>query len=166
MYMCRYRIYIGYDKGHKLLDIEANTATPLHAWFSSHIATKAHAEGIDIQMVTCKVDDMPTHNTNNNYDGTPPQSRHTMVTAAYNYLAVAAVADGADFVYRVDPETVFLSAWPHAMVSAVAGLKPANVGVAMPVCASCVLGGGQQLEDHHFVHRCVLYACTCMYIHF
>ncbi len=146
MYVYRYRVYIGYDSDNKE---DIMLPSPTQTSFPSNITTDAQRIGINIQTVACKLDGIRTHHNHKKLG-----ARH-YATSAYNYLAAAAVADGAHFVYTVTQETEFLSVWPHSMTTALADLEPANVGVVMPVCPSCDKKRGQvsEMQRWHFVHR-------------
>jgi hypothetical protein len=68
---------------------------------------------------------------------------------AFNYVAAAAFRDGADFFYRVNDDSVFVTPWARAFVGALRALRPPLVGVVGPTC----LEGKKSILTHDFTHR-------------
>ena len=75
----------------------------------------------------------------------------------YNLLSSAAVADGADYIYKIDKDTEFLTGWTSDMVSSLKAFKPANVGIVEPAC-KCGNDSARNAA-HHLVHRCFSVEC-------
>jgi hypothetical protein len=68
---------------------------------------------------------------------------------AFNYVAAAALRDGADFFYRVNDDSVLVTPWARAFVGVLRALRPPLVGVVGPTC----LEGKRSILTHDFTHR-------------
>ena len=68
---------------------------------------------------------------------------------AFNFMMAAAAEDGADYLYRINDDTQFVSAWLPDAIAALRGLSPPNVGVVGPTCHE----GNTRILTHDFVHR-------------
>ena len=53
---------------------------------------------------------------------------------AFNVAAAVAYADGADFLFRLNDDTILGERWASALVAALANNDPPLVGVAGPAC--------------------------------
>lgn len=129
----RYRIYIGYDLGDLFYDDPPHIQSIL-AWF--HLNVKLPALQDNIEM-SCTV-----LGFFNELKKPGPM---------FNFLSAAAVADGADYVYRINDDTEFSTRWAHSLVSALKQLSPTNLGAVGPTC----MEGNKKIMTHDFVHRCV-----------
>ena len=67
----------------------------------------------------------------------------------FNYMMASMYADGADYMYRVNDDTVFTTKFARACVDALASFTPANIGVVGPKHR----GGNTFIMTHDFVHR-------------
>jgi hypothetical protein len=77
----------------------------------------------------------------------------------FNFLSAAAVADGADYVYRINDDTEFATPWARMLVRALREFSPMNVGVVGPLCRQ----GNVKILTHDFVHRS-LCVCVLLYV--
>jgi hypothetical protein len=70
---------------------------------------------------------------------------------AFNVAAAAAYTDGADFLFRINDDTVLVDGWASALVAALASNEHPFVGVAGPRCSSN--RANADILTHDFVHR-------------
>ena len=68
---------------------------------------------------------------------------------AFNYVAAAAFRDGADYFYRVNDDSIFVSPWARSLVGVLLAFRPPNLGVVGPTC----LEGKRSILTHDFTHR-------------
>jgi len=69
---------------------------------------------------------------------------------AFNFMMGAAYVDGADFLYRVNDDTEFVTAWAHAAVHTLrTAFSPPLLGVVGPLCRQ----GKTSIMTHDLVHR-------------
>ena len=100
-------------------------------WFKNNIEKPMKANGIIIFLKTVKV---------NNSLKKPGPVFIAMARAAYEL--------NAQYFYRVNDDTEFVSHWPSIFVKALHTLSP-PVGVVGPTCNQ----GNQKILTHDFVHR-------------
>jgi hypothetical protein len=127
--------YIGYDGGDKIYDTDA-AREQLPQRFAA--ALQASGDGgsetllprIGLRLVRCA-------------------ESHSMV-ANSNCLSSAAHADGAEYTYRVNDDTVFETpGWLDTLPAALKSLEPPNVGVSGPRAT----GGNWKILTYDMVHR-------------
>ena len=70
---------------------------------------------------------------------------------AFNVAAAAAYTDGADFLFRINDDTVLDDGWASALVAALGSNEHPYVGVAGPRCSSN--RANADILTHDFVHR-------------
>ena len=70
---------------------------------------------------------------------------------AFNVAAAVAYADGADFLFRLNDDTILGERWASALVAALANNDPPLVGVAGPACTGN--RANTDILTHDFVHR-------------
>ena len=70
---------------------------------------------------------------------------------AFNVAAAVAYADGADFLFRLNDDTVLGERWASALVAALVNNDPPLVGVAGPACTGN--RANTDILTHDFVHR-------------
>jgi hypothetical protein len=68
---------------------------------------------------------------------------------AFNFMMRAAYDDGADYLYRINDDTMMVGAWARTAVATLRGFSPPNVGVVGPTCAE----GNANIMTHDLVHR-------------
>ena len=130
-------IYVGYDGGDAIYDTDAaRAALPQRIKAALATMTKpgdggvANLPRIGLRLVRCA------------------ESR-SMVSAS-NCLSQQADADGAEYTYRVNDDTVFETAgWLDALPAALQALTPPNVGVVGPQAS----GGNWKVLTYDAVHR-------------
>jgi hypothetical protein len=132
-----YRMYIGYDIGDLFFDLKTNT-DQMRAWFQSQVTIPAQRNGINISLVIMGF-----------------WNELKKPGPMFNFLSAAAVADGADYVYRINDDTEFVTPWARMFVRALQELSPMNVGVVGPLCKQ----GNTRILTHDFVHRFVPVLC-------
>jgi hypothetical protein len=64
-------------------------------------------------------------------------------------MMAAAAEDGADYLYRINDDTEFVTPWVGLALSALRGYSPPNVGVVGPICRE----GNTRIITHDLVHR-------------
>ena len=133
IYACSYWIYIGYDVGDMFFDNNANIEA-IYNWFDAQVASTAAKNSINVTLVV-----------------TSYYNELKKPGPMFNFLSAAAVADGADYVYRVNDDTEFKTPWAVQFVAALKQLQPSNFGVVGPLCRE----GHDRILTHDFVHRCV-----------
>ena len=130
-------IYVGYDGGDAIYDTDAaRAALPQRIKAALATMTKpgdggvANLPRIGLQLVRCA-------------------GSRSMVSAS-NCISQQADADGAEYTYRVNDDTVFETAgWLDALPAALQALDPPNVGVVGPQAS----GGNWKVLTYDAVHR-------------
>jgi hypothetical protein len=87
----RYRVYIGYDIGDLFYDDDSNLEE-FHARISRDLLVPAQGENIDISVAVMGF-----------------WNELKKPGPMFNFLSAAAVADGADYVYRINDDTEFVT---------------------------------------------------------
>ena len=82
---------------------------------------------------------------------------------AFNVAAAAAFADGADFFFRLNDDTVLSERWASPLTAALASNDPPLVGVVGPRCSGN--RANTDMLTHDFVHRTHLeiFSTYCKY---
>ena len=127
----RYELVLGYDAGDAFYDDEAGRAK-VRAWFESHVAAPARASGLGVELALVRV-----------------ENELRKPGPVFNAMARAAVARGAEYVYRVNDDTQFVNLWARTLTRALAALEPRDVGAAGPACRQ----GKKSIMTHDFTHR-------------
>ena len=127
----RYELVLGYDAGDAFYDAEAGRAK-VRAWFESHVAAPARASGLGVELALVRV-----------------ENELRKPGPVFNAMARAAVARGAEYVYRVNDDTQFVNLWARTLTRALAALEPRDVGAAGPACRQ----GKKSIMTHDFTHR-------------
>jgi hypothetical protein len=70
---------------------------------------------------------------------------------AFNVAAASAYADGADFIFRINDDTILTSKWTKRLVAAIEEMDPPLVGTAGPLCVGN--RANTDIMTHDFVHR-------------
>ena len=69
---------------------------------------------------------------------------------AFNFMMASAAEDGADYLYRINDDTQFVTPqWLPAAIKTLRSYKPPNVGVVGPTCHE----GNTRILTHDLVHR-------------
>ena len=73
----------------------------------------------------------------------------TYTRVALPPLARRALLPGADYLYRINDDTEFITPWVGLALGTLRGYSPANVGVVGPICRE----GNTAIITHDLVHR-------------
>ena len=126
-----YWLYLAYDAGDLFFDNQTNQAQS-RAWIDEHITTPLKDKGIVFRFAL-----MRFHN---------PWRKPG---PAFNFLTRAAFSDGADYLYRLNDDTILKSVWAQEAVRALRGFSPPLLGAVGPYCRH----GNQAILTHDIVHR-------------
>jgi hypothetical protein len=126
----RYEYVLGYDKGDPYYD-SVEGMKEVESWFADNIHVPMKEKGILITFRKVKV---------NNTVKKPGPVFLEMARAAYDAKA--------DYMYRVNDDTEFLTRWPAIFVKALADV-PDSLAVVGPTCKQ----GNQKILTHDFVAR-------------
>ena len=137
-----YRVYVVYDEGDPFLDVRlrddgqetlgvARDGT-LDAWFDTTVAVPLATRGVSATLTLVRF-----------------KNRLHKPGPAMNVAMHAAYDDGADFLYRVNDDTVMTTPWASAMVAALRTAQPPLLGVVGPLCEQ----GNTHILTHDFTHR-------------
>ena len=130
-----YWIYVGFDTGDLFYD-DAARLRSLLKWFRRNLAAPLRPRGVEAKMVFL--------NYTNLLRKPGP---------VFNFVAAAAVHDGADYIFRVNDDTeVETPGWAAKMAGELAGFRPANVGVVGP-SGRHDASATRFMITHDFVHR-------------
>ena len=136
-----YRVYVGFDLGDLYFDHPARIAG-LAKTFQDQVANPARLRGISCALVV--------QGFQNSLRKPGPM---------FNFLSSSALADGADYVYRINDDTELRSLWASAFVLQLAAFNPPNVGVVGPTCKE----GNLKILTHDFVHKTHAYIFSVHY---
>ena len=125
-----YWLYLSYDVGDPFLDRESSREA-IRRWFDDRLIGPLSSRGIAARL-QLEV-----------YDNVMKKPG-----PAFNYLTQLAFIDGADWLYRINDDSYFMTPFASAFVAALSGLGP-PFGVAGPVCNE----GAQGILTHDFTHR-------------
>lgn len=125
-----YRVYVGHDEGDAFYEKEGRREE-LVRWFHErgHLRASVRAR--------CSFTVVRFEN------------KARLPGPMFNFLSASAVADGADYLYRVNDDTELMGPWAGGLVGYLQSLRPRNVGVAGPTC----MQGNRAILTHDFVHR-------------
>ena len=126
----RYEYTLGYDQGDPYYDSESGMKEVL-TWWQQQMEIPLRNHHIQIRLRLVKV---------NNQLKKPGPVFLEMARAAYE--------DGAQYFYRVNDDTEFLSHWPQLFVETLQSLST-PYGVVGPLCNQ----GNEKILTHDFVHR-------------
>mmetsp|Transcript_13425 Transcript_13425/g.28949 ORF Transcript_13425/g.28949 Transcript_13425/m.28949 type:complete len:531 (+) Transcript_13425:342-1934(+) len=127
-----YSVYIAHDAGDAFFDT-LSTRRQIDEWIRTELQLPLVSTGITIT-------------------GTSIAFANAMRKPGpvFNFMMAAAYEDGADYLYRVNDDTMFDEpGWAQAAIVALQGLEPPNVGVVGPLCAE----GNTRIMTHDLVHR-------------
>ena len=125
-----YWLYLLYDDGDVFLDRDDTRAT-IRRWFEQHFIEPLHQRRIPSRLVLT------------GYDNVMKKPG-----PAFNFLTHLAFVDGADWLYRINDDSLFTTPFASAFVHAMKQLGP-PYGVVGPVC----LEGVQGIFTYDFTHR-------------
>jgi len=123
--------YVAFDAGDPFYDSPERESI-VRAWLDEHVVAKLTAAGL--------------------------RARHALLRFAnllrkpgpiFNFMMAAAVDDGADYLYRINDDTEFVTPWVVQAISTLRSYSPPNVGVVGPICRE----GNTRIITHDFVHR-------------
>jgi len=128
----KYLVVVGYDLGDRYYDTpEAHDE--VNAWFETNVAGPARERGITVSLTMAMC---------NNTQRKPGPVFTTATQAAY--------AAGADWIYRVNDDSEFMTPWTTKLIGAVTAMGE-PYGVAGPLV--CNQGGNVKILTHDFTHR-------------
>ena len=125
-----YWLYVLYDVGDPFLDQDSSRLA-IQQWFDEKFIGPLQSRDIASRLVLSRY-------VNSAKKPGP----------AFNYLTHLAYIDGADWIYRINDDSQFMTPFAFAMVTALTALGP-PYGVVGPVCNE----GAQGILTHDFVHR-------------
>ena len=126
-----YWVYGVHDDDDIFWENKANTAT-LRTWFTANVQDPLSKKGITVKMAILRFNN-PVHKPG----------------PAFNFMLAAAVADGAEYLYRVNDDTEFIDQFSTVSVETLQAFSPPNFGVVGPICKQ----GNEKILTHDFVHR-------------
>ena len=125
-----YFVYLLYDVGDDFFDTDANVAA-VEAWFDAHVAAPMLERKIYGRLVLTRYD-----------------NRAKKPGPAFNYVTHLAYVDGADYIYRINDDTYFVSPYTSAFIAALDAMGE-PYGAVGPLCRE----GNTYILTHDFVHR-------------
>lgn len=137
-----YWLYVAYDAGDEYFDTPQGLQDT-REWFNAMVAAPLR----DVRHVTARLNLLRVENG------------LRRPGPAFNFALRAAYEDGADYLYRVNDDTVMETVWAGPLVSALLQFKPPNFGVVGP---SAMVGRGSggdegdsdaRLLTHDMTHR-------------
>ena len=127
-----YWVYLLYDVGDAFFDSPQHLQLALD-WFSQHVQQPLSARERPVATRLLL---------------TPYRNTARKPGPAFNYVTHLAFIDGADYIYRINDDTYFLSPFTSAFVSALTALGP-PYGAVGPMCRE----GNTGILTHDFTHR-------------
>ena len=124
-------LYLAFDAGDAFYDQPAREAE-VNAWLDAHLVKPLADAGVRVRHALLRFE--------NTLRKPGP---------AFNFMMAAAAEDGADYLYRINDDTQFATAWLPEAVRTLRGYSPPNVGVVGPVCHE----GNTRILTHDLVHR-------------
>jgi hypothetical protein len=124
-------IYLAFDAGDAFYDNERCEAD-VRAWLDEKLVKSFAAFGVVVRHSLLRFDNVLRK-----------------PGPAFNHMMAAAAEDGADYLYRVNDDTQFATAWVAEAVGALRAFSPQNVGVVGPICNE----GNTKILTHDIVHR-------------
>ena len=125
-----YWVYLLYDEGDEFFDREERLAA-VRQWFQQNVVAPLAGRSIDCRLLLTAF--------NNSLHKPGP---------AFNYLTHLAYVDGADWLYRINDDTLFMSPFASALVSALQSFGP-PFGAVGPLCRD----GNIHILTHDFTSR-------------
>jgi hypothetical protein len=126
-----YWFYLAHDEGDPFFG-SADHQEEVSQWMVEHVETPSKARGITVQH---------THlNFVNELKKPGP---------VFNFMMRSMYEDGADYLYRVNDDSMTETAFAKPMVQALLSMNPPNIGVVGPSHK----GGNEEILTHDFVHR-------------
>ena len=126
-----YKIYVGVDAGDSFYDNELNEQDVME-WFADSIEPVAHKVGATASMKILIFE-------NENHKPGP----------AFNHACKTAYDEGADYMYRVNDDSEFMTPFAKKFVAELHNRCPPNIGVTGPTCHE----GNTHILTHDFTHR-------------
>lgn len=124
-------VYIAFDGGDVFYD-NPRQEEVIRAWLNEKVVQPLAAKGLSAKHCLLKFDNVLRK---------PGPS--------FNFMMASAAEDGADYLYRVNDDTQFVSPWLADAVRTLRGYSPPNVGVVGPTCHE----GNTRILTHDLVHR-------------
>ena len=151
---------IGYDLGDRYYDT-SDAHDEVHAWFEANVAGPARKVILNRPLRVIFARRLPTA-----ADSCNPTIRQRGIVVSvkmamcnntqrkpgpvFTTATRAAYAEGADWIYRVNDDSEFLTPWTTKLVEAVTSMG-IPYGVAGPLV--CNQGGNVKILTHDFTHR-------------
>ena len=126
-----YWIYIAFDEGDSFF-ADGPKRDAVDTWMATHVRDVMKAKGVVVRWATLRFFN--------------PMRKPGPVM---NFMMAATHADGADFMYRINDDTEFISPWAWSAIATLRGFSPPLLGVVGPIC----LEGKTSILTHDFVHR-------------
>ena len=124
-------VYVAYDVGDSFYDSAAREAD-VRAWLGTHVVGPLATAGVRAQHALLRFD-----------------NALRKPGPIFNFMMAAAAEDGADYLYRINDDTEFVTPWVGLALSTLRGYSPPNVGVVGPTCHE----GNTRIITHDLVHR-------------
>jgi hypothetical protein len=124
-------VYVAYDVGDKFYDSAARELD-VRAWLDTYVVGPLATAGVRAQHALLRF-----------------ENALRKPGPIFNFMMAAAAEDGADYLYRINDDTEFVTPWVGLALSALRGYSPPNVGVVGPICRE----GNTRIITHDLVHR-------------
>ena len=123
--------YVAYDAGDRFYDTPVREAA-VRAWLDARLVAPLTSAGLRARHALLRFD-----------------NALRKPGPIFNFMMAAAAADGADYLYRINDDTEFVTPWVAQALGTLRGYEPSNVGVVGPVCRE----GNTKIITHDLVHR-------------
>ncbi|EKX41805.1 hypothetical protein GUITHDRAFT_74535, partial [Guillardia theta CCMP2712] len=125
-----YAVYMGYDVGDLFFDNQ-QVLQQIKVHFETQIRNPNLQRGVEMQLAVLGFENLLKK-----------------PGPVFNFLSSSAALDGADYIYRINDDTEFRTAWTSSYIRTLLSFKPPNVGVVGPTCRE----GNERILTHDFVH--------------
>ena len=129
-----YWVHLVYDQGDPFLDQESSKKA-IEQWFSDNV-----------QKILLSKQPKPIHSR---LFLVPFHNKIHKPGPAFNYITAIAYFDGADYIYRINDDSIFQTFFANEFINQLKSFNPSNVGVVGPVCRE----GNTGILTHDFTHR-------------